>query len=375
VRAWRGLGLRGRLALSIGALFLVAFGAVFVAVRAEMANESRVIDREEGHEADEGGSGGEDAARPLISPISDAQEEMEETFLIVGAGALVVALAGAYVIASRTASPLRRMAASAAEVRAGNLTPRLREEPRAAPEVRGLVAGFNQMLDRLDLAFSRQRRFVSDASHELRTPLTALRGQIEVLARDPEPSAEEVSRVEAAVLAELARVERLVEELLTLARLDEGSGPQRQEVDLAPLLRELAAAQPGGVELGERAAVRVDADPELLARLVRNLLANARRHAGGSGRVTLSAIATGDRVSVAVDDDGPGVPAAERERVFERFHRVDAARDRGAGGSGLGLAISREIVAAHGGRIWIEDSPLGGARAVFELPGYRPPQS
>lgn len=372
MRAWRSLGLRGRLALSIGALFLVAFGAVFVAVRAEMANESRVIDREEGHEADEDGGAGEDAARPTISPISDAQEEMEETFLIVGAGALVVALAGAYVIASRTASPLRRMAASTAEVRAGDLTPRLREEPRAAPEVRGLIAGFNQMLDRLDLAFSRQRRFVSDASHELRTPLTALRGQIEVLARDPEPSAEEVSRVESAVLSELARVERLVEELLTLARLDEGTGPQRREVDLAELLHELAAAQPGGVELGVLAAGRIDADPELLARVVRNLLANARRHAGESGRVTLSASAVGDRVTVAVDDDGPGVPAAERERVFERFHRVDSARDRGAGGSGLGLAISREIVAAHGGRIWIEDSPLGGARAAFELPGYRP---
>jgi two-component system, OmpR family, sensor kinase len=236
-----------------------------------------------------------------------------------------------------------------------------------------LAAGFNQMLDRLDLAFSRQRRFVSDASHELRTPLTALRGQIEVLARDPEPSAEEVRRVEAAVLAELARVERLVEELLALARLDEGTGPQRRQVDLAELLRELAAAQPGGVELGETAEGEIDADPELLARVLRNLLANARRHAGDSGRVALNAIASGDRVTVAVDDDGPGVPAGERERVFERFHRVGSARDRGSGGSGLGLAISRAIVEAHGGRIWVEDSPLGGARVAFELPGFRRP--
>jgi two-component system OmpR family sensor kinase len=372
MRAWRRLGLRGRLALSIGALFLVAFGVVFVAVRAEMANESRVIDREEGHESSEDGGGGDDVVRPSISPISDAQEEMEETFLLVGAGALVVALAGAYAIASRTASPLRRMAASAGEVSAGDLAPRLREEPRAAPEVRGLVAGFNQMLDRLDLTFSRQRRFVADASHELRTPLTAVRGQIEVLARDPEPSAAEVWRVEAAVLAELARVERLVEELLALARLDEGAGPERREIDLAELLRELAAAQPGGVELGELAAGRIDADPELLARVVRNLLANARRHTGESGRVALGAVGAGNRAIVAVDDDGPGVPAAEREQVFERFHRVGSARDRSSGGSGLGLAISRAIVEAHGGRIWIEDSPLGGARAAFELPGFRP---
>ena len=374
MKAWSRIGLRGRLALSIGALFLVAFGVVFVAVRAEMANESRVIDREESHDSSANGGDGEQVVRPSISPISDAQEEMEETFLIVGAAALVVALAGAYLIASRTASPLRRMAASAGEVSAGDLTPRLDEELRAAPEVRSLAAGFNQMLDRLDLAFSRQRRFVSDASHELRTPLTALRGQIEVLARDSEPSAEEVRRVEATMLSELARVERLVEELLALARLDEGTGPQRRQVDLAELLRELAATQPGGVELGETAVGQIDADPELLARVVRNLLANARRHAGDSGRVALSATASENQVTVAVDDDGPGVPAVERERVFERFHRVGSARDRGSGGSGLGLAISRAIVEAHGGHIWIGDSPLGGARAAFELPGFRPPR-
>jgi two-component system, OmpR family, sensor kinase len=368
VSIWRRLGLRGRLALSIGALFVAAFGLVFVVVRAEMANESRVIDREEGRESSDGGGAAE---RPSISPISDAQEEMEETFLIVGAVALTVALGGAYLIAARTSSPLRRMAASAGEVRAGDLTPRLREEPRAAPEVRGLVADFNQMLNRLDLAFSRQRRFVSDASHELRTPLTALRGQIEVLARDPEPSAAEVSRVENVMLAELIRVERLVEEMLTLAHLDEGNEPQRREVDLAGLLGELAAAEPAPVELGELAAGAIEADPDLLARVVRNLLVNARRHAGASGRVALSAVAVGDRVTVAVDDDGPGVPAAERERVFERFHRVGSARDRDSGGSGLGLAISRAIVEAHGGRIWIEDSSLGGARASFEIPGFR----
>jgi signal transduction histidine kinase len=353
-------------------LFLVAFGVVFVAVRAEMANESRVISREEGHESGEDGGDGEHVSRPSISPISDAQEEMEATFLIVGAGALLVALAGAYLIAARAASPLRRMAASADEVRAGDLTPRLREEPRAAPEVRGLVAGFNQMLDRLDLAFSRQRRFVSDASHELRTPLTALRGQIEVLARDPEPSAAEVQRVEAGMLVELSRVERLVEDLLAMARFDEGAGAERREIDLAGLLSELAAAEPGKVELGELAPGRVEADPELLARVVRNLLANARRHAGDSGRVALSATAAGDLVTVSVDDDGPGIPAAERERVFQRFHRVGSARDRSSGGAGLGLAIAQAIVDAHGGRIWIEDSPLGGARVAFRLSRFSP---
>ena len=343
--AWTGLGLRARLALSIGALVLVAFGVVFAAVRGEMADESHVINREEAREHGGQPPSGEEGEGPEISPISDAQEEVEQTFFLIGGLALAAALLGGYLIAARTASPLQRMAATAEDVSGGDLTPRLREEPAAAPELRALISGFNRMLERLDLAFLRQRRFVSDASHELRTPLTAIRGQLEVLAANPDAGAEEVQRVKTVTLAEVERMERLVEELLALAQLDESS--------------EMEVSQVAG-------------SPELLARVVRNLLANARRHAGESGRVVLSATAADGRVTICVDDDGPGVPAAERERVFERFHRVDSARSRDSGGSGLGLAISREIVEAHGGRIWVEDSALGGARAAFELPGFVP---
>ncbi len=370
--AWRELGLRGRLALSIGALVLVAFGVVFVFVHGEMADESHVINREEGREHGLPAPTGDEGDGAAISPISDAQEEVERTFLLVGGLALIAALLGGYLIAARTASPLRRMAATAEEVRSGNLTPRLPEEPAAAPELRALIAGFNRMLERLDLAFSRQRRFVSDASHELRTPLTAIRGQLEVLAADPDPGAGEVQRVKTITLAEVERMERLVEELLALARLDEGAEMAVVEVDLTALLLEVAAAGDGEVELGELAQAHVVGSPELLARVVANLLANAHRHAGEANRVNLSAACTSGRVSVSVDDDGPGIPPAERERVFERFHRIDSARSRDAGGSGLGLAIAREIVAAHGGRIWIEDSPLGGARVAFELPAFTP---
>lgn len=365
------MGLRTRLALAIGILLLAAFGAVFVAVRAEMADEAQVISREEGHEPDRAPSG-ETGEEPALGPISDARAEVERTFLLVGGIALAAALLGGYLIAARATSPLRRMAATAEEVRGGDLTPRLREEPDAAPELRALIAGFNRMLERLDLAFSRQRRFVADASHELRTPLTAIRGQLEVLARDPDPGAAEVRRVEGLVLRELGRMEQLVEELLTLARLDEGTTIELSAVDLRALLAELAQSDPARPELGELAAGTVRGRPELLARVVSNLLANARRHAGGDGRVVLSSTAAGDRIAVAVDDDGPGIPAAERERVFERFHRVDSARGRDSGGSGLGLAISREIVVAHGGRIWADESDLGGARIAFELPGFAP---
>lgn len=368
--AWKELGLRARLTLSIGVLVLIAFGVVFAFVRGEMANESHVINREEAREHRTGGGGSDLDESQRISPISDAQEEVERTFFIVGGIALVAALLGGYLIAARTASPLRQMAATAEEVRSGDLTPRLREEPTAAPELRALIAGFNRMLERLDMAFSRQRRFVSDASHELRTPLTAIRGQLEVLAANPGANAEEVRRVKAVTLAEVGRMERLVEELLTLAHLDEGAEMDVGDVDLASLLHELVATGSFDAEVEELPSVHVAGSPEMLTRVVRNLLANARRHAGGSGQVILSAVRANRWITIRVDDDGPGIPAAERERIFERFHRLDSARNRDSGGSGLGLAISREIVDAHGGRIWIEDSPLGGARVAFELPAF-----
>lgn len=365
--AWRRLGLRGRLAVSIAAIFIAAFATVFIAVRAQMAHESTVIEVEEGHEG-ESAAPREPGESATASPIADAQSDVEKTFFLVGGAALAAALVAGYLLAARTASPLRRFAATASRVDAGDLTPRLDADPAAATELRVLAEAFNHMLDRLDEAFARQRQFVSDASHELRSPLTAVRGQIEVLARAESPSATEVRRVEALAMAELSRVERLVDDLLALARLDEGKRLAPRRLDAAGFLRELAAADRDGVEVGPLAAGSVRADPDLLAQVVRNLLSNAHRHAGPAGRVLLASEARGGRLRLWVEDDGPGVPADQRERIFERFHRSQAARDRDSGGSGLGLAISRSIVAAHGGRIWVEDSRLGGARVVVELP-------
>ncbi|HWW67342.1 MAG TPA: ATP-binding protein [Solirubrobacterales bacterium] len=370
--AWLRLGLRGRLALSIAAIVLAAFAVLFVSVRQELNDESAVITHEEHREAGglPGGRrrGGE--TTPL-SPIEDAQAEVVRTFLIAGGLTLAAALLAGYLLAARTAAPLRRMAFTAAAVDGGDLTPRIGAETSAAVEVRTLAEAFDHMLDRLDDAFLRQRQFVSDASHELRTPLTAIRGQLEVLARAERPAVEEVRRVEGVVMTEMARVERLVDDLLTLARLDEDAPLQRREMPLAPYLRRLAEEEPlGGVTVGELAAGTLRADPDRLTQVIRNLLANARRHAGTRGRVEISAVARGARLTIRVDDDGPGIDPAERKRVFARFHRSEAARDRGSGGSGLGLAIARSIVELHGGRIWVEDSPLGGARVAFELGGF-----
>ncbi len=366
---WARLGLRGRLAFSIGAIVVTAFAVVFVAVRAQMSHESNVIRLEEARETSAPGAT-EPGEGSAISPIKDAQSDAEKTFLAVGGATLLAALIAGYLLAARTASPLRRFAATAAEVDAGDLSPRLESNPASAAELRTLAEAFNHMLDRLDLAFARQRQFASDASHELRSPMTAIRGQIEVLARNDSPSSEEIRRVEAMTMAEMRRVERLLDDLLALARLDEETEPSMDDIEAAPFLSGLAAANQERLEIGELASGTIRIDPDLIAQVVRNLLSNAHRHAGLDGRVSLSATAAGTVLTVAVDDDGPGVPDEERERVFDRFHRSESSRDRASGGSGLGLGIARSIVEMHGGRIWIEDSPLGGARACFELPGF-----
>jgi two-component system, OmpR family, sensor kinase len=305
-QVWSRLGLRARLALAIGAIIAGAFLAAVVAVRIELRDEQGAVRR-------------------------DAQAEVERTVLLAGGIALAGALIAGYLVA----------------------------------------AAFEQRFSRLDEALLRQRRFVADASHELRTPLTAIRGQLEVLARERAPDAAEVRRVERLALAETARIERLVDDLLLLARLEEDARLRPEPIELPAFLAELATDDsPAGAERGELPSGTLRGDPEALTQVLRNLLGNARRHAGPEGRVALSAVAHGGRLEVRVDDDGPGISPAERERVFERFHRSEAARDRRSGGAGLGLSIARQIVELHGGRIWAERSPLGGARVAFELGGF-----
>jgi len=307
--------------------------------------------------------------------VDRAQRGIERTFLLAGSLAMLAALVAGYIVAARTTGPLRRMARVAADVDAGDLSHRIGARgPR--DEVRVLADAFDRMLDRLEDAFSRQRAFVADASHELRTPLTVIRGQIEVLARQREPSAQDVGHVERAVRTEIARMERLVEELMLLARLDEGMALQPRALELAPFLTEIvdAATLTGErrFELGEVPAGVLRADPDRIAQVLRNLIGNAVEHTQPGGLVRLTTTTSGGRVTFVVEDDGPGIPPDQLDRVFDRFHRTDAARDRRAGGSGLGLAIAQALVAAHGGRIWAAASPAGGARLAFELPGFAP---
>jgi len=317
-------------------------------------------------------------AEPLQA-VDQALAGITRAFAVGGTLTLAAALLVGFLLASSFARPLRRMARVAARVDAGDLTPRMDHRgPR--DETRVLADSFDHMLDRLEEAFARQREFVSDASHELRTPLTAIRGQLEVLARQEHPDAAEVRRVQKLVQAEVDRMTRLTEDLLLLAHTDESRFIRREPIELQPFLEDLvASAEP---TTDRRLSTAVDlpgilnADRDRLAQALRNLLRNAVEHTHAGGAIELGAreIANG-RVDIWVDDDGPGIPAAQRERVFDRFHRADAARARGAGGTGLGLAIVRAIVDAQGGRAWAGDSPLGGARVTIELPGYRVPRA
>ena len=199
--------------------------------------------------------------------------------MLAGGAALVAALLAGYLLAARTASPLRRFAATAAEADAGDLNPLLESGSADAKELRTLAESFNHMLDRLDSAFARQRQFTSDASHELRSPLTAIRGQLEVLAREDNPSAEDVRRVEAATTREVPKMERLVDDLLALALLDSEVGLESARGGDRPIPQ--TPAQRLRPSRGLRSAClctgSIDVDPDLLAQAVRNLLSNAHR--------------------------------------------------------------------------------------------------
>ncbi len=313
-----------------------------------------------------------------LAPVDHAQAGVARAFVLAALLALAGALLGAYLIGTRVSRPLRSIATVAARVDAGDLHPRIEPEGGEGDEVRVLAEAFNHMLDRLTDAFSRQREFVADASHELRTPLTVIRGQLEVLAAQEDPSGAEVRRVQQLVDAEIARISRLVDDLLVLARTERSESLRIEPIELPAFVSELWSS--AGLLADRRFLLEpvppgtLLADPDLLARALRNLVVNAIEHtAPEHGRVSMSVRSvTGGRVLFAVQDDGPGIPSDQRERIFDRFHRVDAARSRSAGGTGLGLAIVAAIADAHGGRVVAGVSSLGGARIELELPGFEP---
>ncbi|ROR65409.1 sensor histidine kinase [Agrococcus jenensis] len=290
------------------------------------------------------------------------------TSLLMIAVPLAIVLVGTvvWIVVGRALAPVDRMRAQVDAIDATALDRRVPTSGRD-DEVDRLAATMNRMLARVEEGARARRRFVADASHELRSPLASMRQFAELSRAHPDSTAPgELADV---VLEEGERMHGIVEGLLLLARLDEHEAGQRRPVDLDDLaLTEVERVRALG-RVADGSAVRVApvvGDARLLARALRNLVDNALRHARDA--VALGSVVRDGRAMVWVDDDGAGVPESERERVFERFVRLDEGRARDDGGSGLGLAIVREVARAHGGDAWITASPSGGARFVLELP-------
>jgi signal transduction histidine kinase len=287
--------------------------------------------------------------------------------LALGYPILLLLVAGiSYWLTGRALAPVEAMRSRVAGITATDLTARV-PVPPSRDEVAQLATTMNAMLDRLVEAAGAQRRFVADASHELRSPLATIRAAHEIAGLHPE--ATEWSALHTDVLAEVQRLERLVDDLLFLARSDEhGLRSQREDVDLDDLLSAEAGRlrRTTGLEIvTAESPVRVVGDRDQLARALRNLTDNAARHA--TKRLELRVGRSGTHAVVDVIDDGPGIPAAVRERVFERFVRLDPSRQRGAGGTGLGLAIAREVARAHGGDVEVVEHE-GGAHLQLRVP-------
>jgi signal transduction histidine kinase len=282
--------------------------------------------------------------------------------LIIGLPMLLAVVAiTTWFAVGRALAPVEAIRREVDEISAAQLHRRV-PQPAADDEIGRLAATMNRMLARLESARNSQRRFVSDASHELRSPITTIRQHAEVaLAHPDQVTAQELAEV---VLAEQQRMQRLVEDLLLLARADEHVPFSRVPVDLDDLAfeegRRLRLTTSAQVDTSGVSAARVRGDVDALRRVFRNLGENAARHA--TGRIAITVADRGGEVVLTVDDDGPGIPESERDRVLQRFVRLDEARSRDDGGSGLGLSIVDEVVRAYGGALEISRSPLGGAR-------------
>ena len=296
---------------------------------------------------------------------------------------LVIAAVGGYFMAARSLSPVAEMSARAAEISSSNLDERLPVGPRR-DELGALAEVVNGLLERLERAFAQQRRFMADASHELRTPVAVLRTEADVtLSRSNRTEAE--YRESVAVMRDSARrLGRIVDDLFLLARADSGHLPIRRESlyleeivdEAARTVRSLAHERGVRVELLPLDDSPFEGDPDLLGRVLLNLLDNAIKHSPTGGTVTLALTRQPHEYHVCVTDEGPGIPPDAQPHIFERFFRADESRPRDkrdeASGAGLGLAIGRWIAESHGGRLELVRSDVNGTEFLLALPSPRP---
>lgn len=316
----------------------------------------------------------------VATPLAAEQRSVKTalSLLLLGIPVLLLLVGVAtWLLVGRALAPVERIRAQVARIGGARVAERI-PVPASGDEIARLATTMNDMLGRLDDAQRTQRRFVADASHELRSPLTTLGATLEVAVADP--TAVSWRELSALMSAEVDRMERLVQDLLLLAKVDEHTmALDLEDVDLDDLVGDgerRLRSRPELLVQAQVAPVRVVGDRQRLARVVTNLTDNAAQHAEGVVRLSLRAEGAG--AVLVVEDDGPGVDAADRERVFERFVRLDASRERSSGGSGLGLSIVREVVHAHGGSVHLLPAGAGpaaggsGCRVEVHLPATPP---
>ncbi len=324
-------------------------------------------------------------AQPLVDQTSTLHT-LFLTELAVTAGALVLALAGGWWLVRLGLRPLEDVERTADSIAAGNLDQRVPGADQPT-EVGRLARALNVMLERIQAAFSARvasesrlreneqhlRQFVADASHELRTPIAAVSAYAELFERGGSEHADDLPRIVSGIRTETARMDRLVNDLLTLARLDEGVPMEMAPVELVSLasdaVRTATAVGPEWpVQFWAARPIEVMGDKDRLRQVLDNLLANVRAHTPPGTTTTVRVDQIGDQAQIEVRDTGPGMPDEDARRVFERFYRADPARARTRGGSGLGLSIVAAIVAAHGGTVSAASTPGEGLVVTVLIP-------
>lgn len=312
-----------------------------------------------------------DGVEAVVGIVSTRQ--IDETFRtiriglwisIIAAGLLVGVIS--WIVVDRALAPVRRLTAQAKAIEADTSSELLTVDS-SGDELADLASTFNAMITKLRSADTERRRFVSDASHELRTPLMVLSADAEFALNCPAPTTGPgTGQLAESVVTQTERLTTLVDDLLTLASIDEGHRPSNRVVSVSDML-DAVDAPDLTVESGSDLSCRI---PDV-SRAVGNVVTNAQRHCAEAIRLSVAVDASAGAVLIEIDDDGPGIPAGEREYAFKRFARLDDGRTRSEGGAGLGLAIARAEVNQAGGTIAIGDSPLGGARFTIRVPVAR----
>lgn len=302
------------------------------------------------------------------------QQDMRSLLVVLLGFTGMLAVLSGWFLANRALVPIRAIGRTAAEINETDLSRRL-DLSGTEIELEQLVETFNEMLRRIESAFQRQRQFTADAAHELRTPLSIMQTGLEVILSQPRSIAEYQTTL-ASVQEEVERLSQLAHMLLVLARTDSGEIPPNMvEFDLSLMLRTVIeqfapAAAETGIHLMQDIApdLLLQGNEDRLIQAVYNLIHNAIKFTPSDGMVSISAKATPEQVTITVADTGPGIPPEDLPHIFDRFYRVDSARQRGQGGFGLGLAIAKRLIALHGGTITAHSVPGEGTQFVVTLP-------